>query len=243
NPDAMGYAWFDDFSVEEVQPGSDLVYNSDMEIAEPWFFDKVGEGDGGAVLTWATDEYHHFHRSLKVSKSASSTAPVGWHSWDYSQFWWNHLEPLLYKIGGWYKTSGVNTNPANNTERIAFVFKFYKNGSPLVADQMIPVDQSVASTDWDTVFSFVAVPDTADSAACFLMMGENATGTVWFDDMVCSSTPWSGGVFNASAEFPVGYGGGWSAGAGLSDFEYASDAAHSGSYSAKLVERDTDGDE
>jgi hypothetical protein len=220
-----------------------LIYNSDLEIAEPWLFYKVGEGDGGAVLTWATDEAHNFHRSFKVSKSATSTAPVGWHSRDYSQLWWNHVEALLYKVGGWYKTSGVNTSPASDAERIAFVYQFYKDGSPLVSDVMIPVDQTVATTDWDTVFSFVSVPDTADSAACFLMMGENATGTVWFDDLVLSSDPWSGGVFNASAEMPDGYGGGYSAGAAQSDFEYASDDAHSGTYSAKLVERDTESDE
>lgn len=227
---------FSFFTVSAVAQTTNLVTNGDLETAEPWFWNKYNEAEGD--LTWATDQSHNFHRSLKISKTAASTDAVCWISYDFSQYWWNHIEALLYKIGGWYKTEGVNTNPTTVDEGIAFIFQFYKDGTPLVLPQVVPIDQTVATADWDTSFAYVAMPDTADSAVCVLAMGKDATGTVWFDDVVLSSDPWSGGVFNASAEFPVGMGGGWVAGADKGDYEYASDFAHSGMYSAKLSKSD-----
>ncbi len=235
NHDATGTAWFDDISVREVQlSGTNLIANGDLETAEPWFWDKVNEFDGGAQLTWATDEARNFHRSLEISKPLVSNAEVGWRSWDFSQFWWNRMADLVYKVGGWYKSEGVNVNPGGAGGQIGYLFKFYKDGIPLVFDQFVPIDQTVAATDWDTAFSYVVLPDTPDMAECFVKMGPQATGTIWFDDFVVSSDPWSGGVFNGSVEFPASMGGGWSQGPPYSDYEYFTSEAHSGVHSAKL---------
>jgi len=226
-----------------AQGGTNLIYNGDLEIDEPFFYHAIGNGDGGAQCIWAEDAAHTYFRSFKIVKPAASSQVVGWQSANFAQYLWNGMKPLLYKIGGWYKTEGVNTNPANDDQRIGFTYKFYKNGVELVSSQFIPIDQSVGTkADWDTVYTYVALPDTADSAVCMLTMGKEATGTVWFDDIGLGSSPWSAGMFGGNAETPAGWMM-WTAGADKGKALYVNDVAHSGTHSAELVERDTDGDE
>ena len=43
-----GRVWFDDFSVEELAFGNEMMVNGDMESMEPAFWNKVNDGLDGA---------------------------------------------------------------------------------------------------------------------------------------------------------------------------------------------------
>ncbi|HDZ11227.1 MAG TPA: hypothetical protein ENH53_03365, partial [Bacteroidetes bacterium] len=90
-----------------AQGGTNLIYNGDLEINEPFFFNAVGNGDGGAQIIWADDAAHTYFRSYKIVKTGASSQAVGWLSDNFAQYLWNGMKPVLYKIGGWYKTENV----------------------------------------------------------------------------------------------------------------------------------------
>ncbi|MBN2091033.1 T9SS type A sorting domain-containing protein, partial [candidate division KSB1 bacterium] len=69
-----------------------------------------------------------------------------------------------------------------------------------------------------------------------------ATGTVWFDDVGCGSDPWSMWPFNGDFETSTGWMM-WAAGPGAGFANTVKGPAHSGEWSALLVERDAADDE
>ncbi|MBN2710340.1 MAG: T9SS type A sorting domain-containing protein, partial [Calditrichaceae bacterium] len=74
-----------------------------------------------------------------------------------------------------------------------------------------------------------------------LLMGKDATGTAWFDNIDCNTNAgWTMGVFNGDCETPVGWMN-WSTENGFANF--VTDTAYSGTVSALLEENDTDDDE
>ncbi|MCK4894407.1 MAG: T9SS type A sorting domain-containing protein, partial [Calditrichia bacterium] len=110
-------------------------------------------------------------------------------------------------------------------------------------EQFVAVDQTNANVDWTEYTGSLLVPSEPTSIIMYAQMGKDATGTVWFDNIGCGTTPWSMGVFGGDAENPVGWLN-WSSGSDIGFANLISDpAAHSGSYSTMLYEADTLGDE
>jgi len=236
----QGTVYFDDFSAQKIDLAPNIIGNSDLETYEPFWWYTFGTG---ATLTWATDEaLAGGIRSLKIDKPGVTANWEGWQSGNQAQTYWNNMQgSVLYHIGGLVKTSGVNMSPADSTYEIGLHWEFLSGGVQL-AKVRIPVDQSVASKDWDTVDYYVTLPSDPDSVYCSFLFGPNATGTAWGDNFILSSSPWTAGFFGSDCETPAG----WMEWHSTSQFalaQYMDEEAHSGTYSAKLMDLDTLSDE
>jgi membrane-bound inhibitor of C-type lysozyme len=223
---------------------TNILPNGDLETYEPGFWSKVNDGLGGAQCTWADDEAAGTSiRSFKVEKSGATSDSVGWMSDNNANLYWNDAAGgVLYNFTFQAKTSGVNTSPANNDERIGVWYKFYAGGN-LIAERHVPVDQSASSVDWAEYTDGMVVSQEPDEVYAVAVMGKNATGTVWFDNVNCGTSPdWSMGIFNADAETPVGWLQ-WADGGKIGFAGVVSDTVHSGDYGVLLCEKDTLDDE
>ncbi len=219
---------------------TNIVGNGDLETYEPFFFKPVGTS---ATLTWATDEAFKGIRSLKIEKTAISAEEAGWMSGNQAQTYWNSMtDNIMYIVGARVKSEGVNTDPPDDSYKIGLYVEFLSEGTQ-IAEDFIPIDQTVATKDWDSVSTVFAIPSGSvpDSAYCFFKFGPNATGTAWADEFILSSDPWTAGFFGVHCENPAGWMEWHSEGEGLA--EYTDEDAHGGTYSAKLMELDALSDE
>ncbi|RMI17014.1 MAG: T9SS C-terminal target domain-containing protein [Calditrichaeota bacterium] len=203
-------------------------------------------------MTWATDEAAPnpwntalpSMRSFKVEKPSATTDPVGWESENNADLYWNNAAGnTVYTLRFWAKTQGVNTNPATDDERIGVWYRFYSGGT-LIAEQLVSVDQSSPSVDWQEYQGALLVPSEPDQVIITAQMGKDATGTVWFDNIDCWTNPWSMGVFGGDAETPEGWMY-WTDANKIGTAALVEDPAnaHSGTHSALLYENDTQDDE
>jgi len=120
-------------------------------------------------------------------------------------------------------------------------------GSPLKQKVSIPqvaVNQSSANTNWSDYVDALVIASEPDEVYAELIMGKDATGTVWFDNIGCNTDPdWTMGIFGGDAETPVGWTNWASEGeVGFANF-VADTGAHSGDYSVLLEENDNNADE
>ncbi len=239
----VGKVWYDDFKVEELQLGDEILPNGDLEIATPNFWEKMNEGDGGSVMTWDMTTGYNSSRSAKIEKSSASTNPVGWKSVNNARLYWNNARAdRLYNLSFWAKTEGVNTNPANDDAKIGVLFQFY-DGATLLGEQFVTIDQSSASTDWTEYTEGLYIPAGNDPDGMYmtLIMGKDATGTVWFDNIGCGTDPWAMWPFNGDFETPYGWMEWHASGQGFSNT--VQDTVYSGQWSALLHEWDDNDDE
>jgi hypothetical protein len=248
----MGYTWYDDFTVEEVDPSNNLLTNGDFETQEVNFWSKLNDGLGGAAVTWATDEaanspwgiFQKSLRSFKVVKGSATADMVGWLSVNNADLYWNNAGGGdLYNLTFAAKTQGVNTNPATDDAKIGVWYKYYAGGN-LISEQFVEVDQTTADQDWTTYTGGVTVSTEPDSVIAVAVMGKDATGTVWFDNVDCNTnSTWTMGMFGGDAETPKG----WMFWKESGHWNYcdltADTSAHSGSWDVLLYEGDTNSDE
>jgi hypothetical protein len=102
----------------------------------------------------------------------------------------------------------------------------------------------VASKDWTDYTGGVTVTSEPDSVVAVAVMGKDATGTVWFDNIDCNTnSSWTMGMFGGDAETPVGWmfwkeSGHWNWCEMMTD-----DSAHSGNHDILLYEGDENSDE
>ncbi|MFZ0390680.1 MAG: FlgD immunoglobulin-like domain containing protein, partial [Calditrichia bacterium] len=242
-----GYSWFDDFTIEELDVMPNVLVNGDFETVEPGFWNRLN--DGMATLSWASDEAAPnpwattvpSERSLKVEKSGATADMAGWMSDNNADLYWNNAAGALYTLRFWAKTSGVNTGPGNQDAMTGVWYRFYSGGT-LLAEQFVGVDQSAASVDWTEYTGALLLTAEPDEVYAVAVMGKDATGTVWFDNVDCWTDPWSMGIFNADMETPTG----WMYWFDTGKVGYAgmtTDTSHSGMYSIMLVDKDTLDDE
>jgi len=239
-----GKAWYDDFTIEEIEPGSNLLTNGDIETITPNFWEKL---NGDAECIWASDtasaSWANSRRSLKIVKNAASSDVIGWRSVNNAKLYWNNAGNAgadTYDLSFAAKTEGVNINPANDDARIGVMYKFYANNA-LLAEKFVPVDQSVSAVNFTDYSDALYVSGTPDEVYVELIMGKDATGTVWFDNIGCNTNSgWTMGVFNGDCEIPTGWMN-WSSDNGFANF--VSDTAHSGTHSVLLEENDSNDDE
>ncbi|UCE05139.1 MAG: PD40 domain-containing protein, partial [bacterium] len=145
---------------------------------------------------------------------------------------------------GYIKTSGANTNPTNDDERIGLLYQFFDASHALITEAFLPADQSVADMDWHEVNGSVYIPPGSipDSMVCIAQFGKDATGTAWFDIMDLISDFWTAMIFGDEAETPQGWMY-WTSPSLIGTAKYDDSEAHSGTYSAKLQENDSEDDE
>ncbi len=231
-----------------------VLRNGGFESDRPALFSS--HGVSGATLSWAVDESRSAAYSLKISKQATSEA-VYWFSDNMCTYWAPFIFPGKELVmGGYVKTSGVNTNPRSDDQRFYIEFSFYDRQNNLIGGQPVRVyvPQSSSSVDWTRVENDVSVvlPDTAFKLVVRLVGGKDAVGSVWFDDLFlygkkADGWDWVGSLFNNSFNANEGWFYWWR------DFELgtnqyitatvSSEASHSGSKSLKLAEWDWDSDE
>ena len=111
-------------------------------------------------------------RSLKISKEVTGEA-AAWVSENMCDQWSpTHAANIDWRIGAWVLTDNVNTNPANDDARWYLKWEFYNQAGTFIGETMLPVDQSMATSDgW-----------TADTNA----VGETITaGGFLYNDRQC----------------------------------------------------------
>jgi hypothetical protein len=230
------------------------IPNPGFEGDEPNYFSPGGTSPT-ADISWATNEYRTGGHSLMISKpNADGTA--SWISEDLYRYWSVYVSADVgMEVGAWVKLDGVNTNPANDDEKIQVIFTFLdENGADLLgAPYVIDVPQTSASTGWIEVKSTdplsFAVTVTAITAE--FKFGSAATGTAYLDDYFIRNTvsgEWAGDFFNPNVDVPDGWHYWWpDFSAGGSDWEtdapvfmgQTTEEAHTGSASLKMVKEGT----
>lgn len=221
---------------------TNLLINGDLETVTPNFWEKMG---GDSELSWATDTSAatpNSRRSFKIVKPAVTGAAMGWKSANNADLYWNNAGSGAYTLNFSAKTEGVNISPTNEDASAGVMFRFLAAGN-VVGEKLVAVDQSTASTSWTSYNDVLLLTGEPDEVYAELIMGKDATGTLWFDNIDCNTSEnWTMGIFGGDAEIPHGWMN-WSDGEnGFANF-VADTGAHSGDYSALLEENDEDGDE
>ena len=236
--------------------GQNLIPNPGFEglTANYW---TANPGSGTA--SWATDEARTPNYSLKITSTSGSTD--SWKSANIYNYWSVGAGANVdMEVGAWIKTSGVNTSPATDADKIQLSFTFYNGGVDLLGGPLVlDVDQSAAtSTGWMELknTSALSVAQGIDSVIVEFQFGSGATGTAWLDDIFIRATGegWAGDFFNANLDAPTGWFYWWD---GFSSGNASWDTtgnrpvtasqtdafAFEGTKSLILVEDDSDGDE
>ena len=229
NPNTTGTAYFDDFTVEKMTSDEvNIIANGDFEDLTPAFWSPLN-GTFGTDVFASSDTAFKGLKSFKITKAAGANA-VGWVSDNQANNLWTTTFTGTISRYAMVKTVGVNTAPANSDAKIGVVYTF-KNaaGTELAADTLW-ADQTTADAPWDTLTGPTILTEDATSLVVQLIMGKNATGTAYFDDV------WS--TLNSGAETVDGFLNWFSSSAG--GYTQVSDVdAHGGTYSVEMVLPDT----
>jgi len=235
-----GTAYFDDFSVEKiVVKGDNIISNPGFEDLTPSFWEPLNGTFGtelGVGTDTATNVLNGF-RSFKITKSAATSAIVGWKSWDNANLYWNNAGSGTFSINAAIKTVGVNTSPANDDAKIGVLFEFKTAAGVELSSGTLWADQTAADKDWESLSDIVILSEAPEQVFVTLFMGKNATGTVYFDNVDCNtSDSWTMGVFNGGAEDVAGWMD-WYGGNG-NYTRITDEEAHTGSYSVIMYQDD-----
>src|SRR5690606_31627958 len=163
-----------------------------------------------ALLTWATDQSRSMGRSLKIEKGVTSEAAV-WESENMVDLWSErHFKDVDIKAGMYYRTEGVNTNPANDDQRWYVTYTFYREDGSVIGEQRFELDQCTSSTaGWvadTTDIGELILPEDAYKTIIRFVGGKDATGIVWADDFILTGrNGWAGQNWNTSVGVPTGW--------------------------------------
>ena len=233
-----GTAWFDDFSVEKIVVGGDqLLANASFENQEPAFWNGYNAMLNNELFWEQTEVYNGFY-SFKVTKSAATSDAVGWLSDNNADLYWNNAAAATYSLSAYVKTVAVNTAPANDDAKIGVIFEFKNAAGAVLTTQNVWADQSTASVDWTQIQGVAILSEEPASVVVKALMGKDATGTVYFDNIGCGTDPWSMGLFNGGAETIKGWLN-WYSSTNGSYGTVTDNEANTGSYAAELFKPDT----
>ncbi|RPI72894.1 MAG: hypothetical protein EHM47_07255, partial [Ignavibacteriales bacterium] len=180
-----------------------------FEETLPSYWTKAAQ-PGGSTLSWATDEFVSMGKSLKIEKGVTTEAAV-WESENMADLWSEkHFMNVDIKFGVSYKTSGVNTNPANDDQKWYVTYTFYRENGTMIGEKKFELDQSVASTTgWvtdTTAVGEIVLPEDSWTTIIRFVGGKDATGTVWTDDYQFNGrNGWAGQDWNTAVGVPTGW--------------------------------------
>jgi hypothetical protein len=149
-------------------------------------------------------------RSLKITKTTTSEA-VMWQSENMVDLWSErHFKDVDIKMGMYYMTSGVNTNPTTDDQKWYVNYAFYREDGSLIGEKKFELDQSVASTTgWvadTTAVGEISLPEDSWKTIISFVGGKDATGTVWADDFIFTGRGgWLGQDWNTQVGVPTGW--------------------------------------
>ncbi len=121
-----------------------------------------------------------------------------------------HFANVDIFMGMYYKTSGININPANDDQKWYVTFTFYRENGTVIGEKKFELDQSVASTTgWvadTTAIGEISLPEDSWKTIIRFVGGKDATGTVWTDDYVFNGrNGWAGQDWNTQLGVPTGW--------------------------------------
>jgi len=205
-----GTVYFDDLEVTKLDMPNVADIGS-FETDMPSYWTK-GTEPSGAKLEWATDQSRNLGRSLKITKSSTTSDVASWVSENMVDFWsQRHYANVDMKIGAYVKTLGVNTNPANDDAKWYISYTFYDSTGTLIGETKLPINQTTAnSTGWIADTNAVGqtiLPKDSWKTIIKFVAGKNATGTVWADDfmLIGRNGGWAGQDWNTSVGVPTGW--------------------------------------
>jgi hypothetical protein len=199
----------------------------------------------GSTLSWATDQFRSLGHSLKIVKTTTGDS-ASWISTNMCDIWSpNNPANVDILLGAYIMTSGVNTNPANDSARWWVSYTFYDSAGTFIGETKLPINQTTASSggwvaDTNAVGATV-LPRASWKTIVKFVAGQKATGTVWADDFLFTGRggAWAGQDWNTGVGVPTGWyywlppNGGNDAllGDGFENTVVTNTEAHSGSYS------------
>ena len=235
-----GTAYFDDFSVERmIEVGDNLVPNGSMEDQTPAFWSPLNGVVGTDVgVTGADMAYDGFH-SLMITKDAAGDNMIGWMSDNNADLYWNNAAGATYNLNYQVKLAGVNTSPTTDDEKIGVIYEFLDGDGNELVTETVWADQSAADADWAEATAVTILTTEPASIFVKVIMGKDATGTAYFDNINCGTTPdWSMGLFNGNIE-TVDNWLSWYASDNGSYGTVTDNDAHTGDYAQELYKPDT----
>jgi hypothetical protein len=203
-----GTVWMDDLHVEKLDiPGINEIGSFEQGLPSYW---TKGAEPGGSTLSWATDQFRSMGKSLKIEKGVTTEAAV-WESENMADLWSEkHFANVDIKFGVYYKTMGVNTNPANDDQKWYVTYTFYRENGTMIGEKKFELDQSIASTTgWvadTTAVGEIVLPEDSWTTIIRFVGGKDATGTVWTDDyLFVGRNGWAGQDWNTAVGVPTGW--------------------------------------
>jgi len=164
---------------------------------------------------------------------------VGWISENNAKKYWNNAGAGTYALSAKVKTVGVNTSPANDDAKIGVVFEFKDASGAELVTQPLWANQSTANSDWAELTGAAILSEAPASVVIKLVMGKDATGIAYFDNIGCNTTDsWTMGPFNAGAETIKGWLN-WYSSTNGSYGTVTDNRAHTGDYASELFKPDT----
>ena len=209
---ATGDTYWDDIRIYPVEIAKKNFSFDESQNPAYW----SARNAEGAIVEWVSDQYRSEDRSLKISDDGGDDDPY-WISANMAKLNWNPTTGvpanIEIEVGGWVKTEGLNTNPADADSKVQLSYSFYDAGGAMIFGEPVVLDvpQSAASTDWVELKNTtpIVLPTDADSMIIMFRFGPNATGTVWLDDIFMRTAPgaegWIGDLYNANFGVPEGW--------------------------------------
>jgi hypothetical protein len=191
----------------QAQSGINEIGSFEQPLPSYW---TKGAEPTGSTLSWATDEFRSMGRSLKIEKSVTTEAAV-WESENMADLWSEkHFKDVDIKFGVYYRTSGVNTNPANDDQKWYVSYTFYRENGTVIGEKKFELDQSAASTTgWvadTTAVGEISLAEDSWETIIRFVGGKDATGTVWTDDyLFVGRNGWAGQDWNTQLGVPTGW--------------------------------------
>jgi virulence-associated protein VapD len=241
----QGTVYLDHLTIEKLDlPAMSEVGSFEQMLPSYW---TKGAEPGGATLSWATDQSRSMGRSIKIQKSVTSEAAV-WESENMVDLWSErHFKDVDIKAGLYYRTEGVNTNPANDDAKWYVTYTFYRENDTEIGEKKFELNQTSASTaGWvadTTAVGELSLPEDAYKTIIRFVGGKDATGTVWTDDYIFTGRGgWLGQNWNTQLGVPTGWfywlppngGNDGELTAGYENTRITSEEAYHGNYSLKF---------
>ncbi|MDO8550962.1 MAG: T9SS type A sorting domain-containing protein [Ignavibacteria bacterium] len=190
-----------------AQSGINSIGGFEQTLPSYW---TKGAEPSGSTLSWATDEFLSMGKSLKIEKGVTTEA-ARWESENMADLWSEkHFANVDIEFGVYYKTSGVNTNPANDDQKWYVTYTFYRENGTIIGEKKFELDQSAASTGgWvadTTAVGEIVLPEDSWTTIIRFVGGKDATGTVWTDDYLFNGRDgWAGQDWNTAVGVPTGW--------------------------------------
>ena len=204
----QGTVYMDQLTVEKLDvPPVSEIGSFEQSLPSYW---TMGSVPNNSTLSWATDQSHSMGRSLKIEKGVTSEAAM-WESENMVDKWSErHFKDVDIKMGMYYMTSGVNTNPTTDDQKWYVNYSFYREDGSLIGEKKFELDQSVASTTgWvadTTAIGEISLPEDSWKTIIRFVGGKDATGTVWADDFIFTGrNGWLGQDWNTQVGVPTGW--------------------------------------